>query len=173
MKWNLMLAKVKSQRKKLMVLLVILGIGAGGWYWYSAAAQNNRRENLVPITVTRGTIEEVITAQGKLEPKEYVDVGTQVSGQLKKIHVEIGDAVTKGQLLAEIDPRVYEARFEANQAKLNSLKAQLNEQKAQAILAKQNLKRNQNLIALNAVSQQVLQESEAEASVAEARVGAT
>ena len=102
-----------------------------------------------------------------------MDVGTQVSGQLKQIHVEIGDTVTKGQLLAEIDPRVYEARVEADQARLKSLKAQLNEQKAQTTLAKQNLKRNQNLIAVNAISQQVLQESEAEAAVAEARVGAT
>ena len=91
------------------------------------------KTGFVPVAVTQSTIEEVITAQGKLESKEYVDVGTQVSGQLKQIHVEIGDTVTKGQLLAEIDPRVYEARVEANQARLNSLKAQLNEQKAQTV----------------------------------------
>ena len=135
MKWNLMLARVKSQRTKLIILLAIIGVGVGGWYWYSAAAQNKRRENLVPITVTRGTIEEVVTAQGKLEPKQYVDVGTQVSGQLKKIHVDIGDTVRKGQLLAEIDPRVYQAQVEAGEAKLNSLRAQLNKQKAEAVLA--------------------------------------
>ena len=170
MKWNLMLARVKSQRTKLIILLAIVGVGVGGWYWYSAAAQNKRRENLVPITVTRGTIEEVVTAQGKLEPKQYVDVGTQVSGQLKKIHVDIGDTVRKGQLLAEIDPRVYQAQVEAGEAKLNSLRAQLNQQKAEAVLADQNLKRNQNLIAVNAVSQQALQETESQAAVAKAQV---
>src|ERR1044072_2720130 len=170
MKWNLMLAKVKSQRKKLVVLLVILGIGAGGWYWYSAAAQNNRRENLVPIAVTKGTIEEVVTAQGKLEAKQYVDVGTQVSGQLKKIHVDIGDTVRKGQLLAEIDPRVYQAQVEAGEAKLNSLRAQLNPQKAEAVLADQNLKSKQNLTAVKPVSQQALQETESQAAVAKAQV---
>lgn len=170
MKWNLMLARVKFQRKKLIGLLAVAGIAAGGWYWYSAAAQKPRRENLVPITVTKGTIEEVVTAQGKLEAKQYVDVGTQVSGQLKKIHVDIGDTVQKGQLLAEIDPRVYQAQVEAGEAKLNSLRAQLNQQKAEAVLAEQNLKRNQNLIAVNAVSQQALQETESQAAVAKAQV---
>lgn len=164
---------VASRRKKVVSVIATLSIISGGFYWFAGAAQKPREDRFRPVVVTQGTIEEVITAQGKLEPQEYVDVGTQVSGQLKKIHVDIGDTVAKGQLLAEIDPRVYEARFEANQAKLNSLKAQLNEQKAQAVLAKQNLKRNQNLIALNAISQQVLQESQAEEAVAEARVGAT
>jgi macrolide-specific efflux system membrane fusion protein len=170
MKWNLMLARLKFQRKKLIGLLALAGIAAGGWYWYSVAAQKPRRENLVPIAVTRGTIEEVVTAQGKLEAKQYVDVGTQVSGQLKKIHVDIGDTVRKGQLLAEIDPRVYQAQVEAGEAKLNSLRAQLNQQKAEAVLAEQNLKRNQNLIAVNAVSQQALQETESQAAVEKAQV---
>jgi len=168
MKWS-----TSARRKKMISLVTLVTIIAGGFYWFAYAAQKPREDRFRPVAVTRQTIEEVITAQGKLEPKEYVDVGTQVSGQLKNIHFDIGDTVTKGQLLAEIDPRVYEARVEADQARLKSLKAQLNEQKAQAILAKQKLKRNQNLIGLNAVSQQVLQESEAEASVAEARVGAT
>jgi len=170
MKWNLMLAKLKFQRKRLIGLLAVVGIVAGGWYWYSASTQKPQRENLIPITVTRGTIEEVVTSQGKLEPKQYVDVGTQVSGQLKKIHFDIGDSVHKGQLLAEIDPRVYQAQVEAGEAKLNSLRAQLNQQKAEAVLAEQNLKRNQNLIAVNAVSQQALQETESQAAVAKAQV---
>ena len=143
---------------------------AGGWYWYAAAARTPDKESLRPVSVTRGTIEEVVTAQGKLEPKQYVDVGTQVSGQLKRIYVDIGDAVTQGQLLADIDPRVYQSQVEASEAHLNSLKAQLNQQKAQAVLAEQNLKRNQSLIAINAVSQQALQETESEASVAKAQV---
>ena len=170
MKWNLMLAKLRFQRKKLIGLLAVVGIAAGGWYWYSVATQKPQRESLIPITVTRGTIEEVVTSQGKLEPKQYVDVGTQVSGQLKKIHVDIGNAVHKGELLAEIDPRVYQAQVEAGEAKLNSLRAQLNQQKAEAVLAEQNLKRNQNLIAVNAVSQQALQETESQAAVAKAQV---
>ncbi|MGH7798122.1 MAG: efflux RND transporter periplasmic adaptor subunit [Candidatus Binatia bacterium] len=170
MNWKLTLAK--APRKKLVGVLAIAVVAAGGWYWYSGAAQSQQQQTLRPLAVTRGTIEEVVTAQGKLEPKQYVDVGTQVSGQLKKIYVDIGDSVTKGQLLAEIDPRVVQAQVEAGEARLNSLRAQLNEQKAQALLAEQNLKRNQNLIAVNAVSRQALQETESQAAVAKAQVDA-
>jgi len=158
-----------ARRKTMIGALVILVIGAG-CYWYTAAAQRPQRDSLRPIAVTRANIEEVVTAQGKLEPKQYVDVGTQVSGQLKKINVDIGDTVTKGELLAEIDPRVYQAQVEAGEAKLNSLRAQLNQQKAEAVLADQNLQRNQNLIAANAVSKQALQETESQAAVAKAQV---
>ena len=167
MKWHV--SPLKTRRNKVIALLVVGTFVAGGCYWY-AAAQKPQSDSFRPIAVTRGTIEEVVTAQGKLEAKQYVDVGTQVSGQVKKIHVDIGDAVTKGELLAEIDPRVYQAQVEANEARINSLKAQLNQQKAELTLAEQNLKRNQNLIAINAVSQQVLQESESQAAVAKAQV---
>jgi membrane fusion protein, macrolide-specific efflux system len=159
----------KTRPIKIIGLLAVASLVAGGSYWY-AAAQKPQIDSLRPIAVTHGTIEEVVTAQGKLEAKQYVDVGTQVSGQVKTIHVEIGDAVTKGELLAEIDPRVYQAQVEANEARINSLKAQLNQQKAEQTLAEQNLKRNQNLIAINAVSQQVLQESESQAAVEKAQV---
>ncbi|MGE5306925.1 MAG: efflux RND transporter periplasmic adaptor subunit [Alphaproteobacteria bacterium] len=170
MKWKISLDK--PQRKKWIGGLAVMGIIAGGWFWYSSAAQTPASDLMRLVTVSRGNIEEVVTAQGKLEAKQYVDVGTQVSGQLKDIHVDIGDAVTKGQLLAEIDPRVYQAQVEAGEAHLNSLRAQLDEQKAAAVLAEQNLKRNQNLIAVNAVSRQALQETESQAAVARAQVQA-
>jgi macrolide-specific efflux system membrane fusion protein len=170
MKWKISLDK--PQRKKLVGGLAMMGVITGGWYWYSNAAQTPASDISRPIAVIRGNIEEVVTSQGKLEAKQYVDVGTQVSGQLKDIHVDIGNAVTKGQLLAEIDPRVYQAQVEAGEAHLNSLRAQLDQQKAAAVLAEQNLKRNQNLIAVNAVSQQALQETESQAAVARAQVEA-
>ena len=163
---------VKMGRNKLIGVGSLLLFIAGGWYWYSSAAQTPQDPAVRPIAVTRANIEEVVTSQGKLEAKQYVDVGTQVSGQLKKIHVDIGDTVTKGQLLAEIDPRVYQAQVEAGEAHLNSLRAQLDQQKAAASLAEQNLKRNQNLINANAVSQQALQETESQAAVARAQVQA-
>jgi macrolide-specific efflux system membrane fusion protein len=167
MKWYVGLPKM--QRRKIIGLLTVAGLMTGGWYWY-AAAQKPEQDSFRPIAVIQGTIEVVVSSQGKLEAKQYVDVGTQVSGQVKTIHVDIGDTVTKGQLLAEIDPRVYQAQVEANEARINSLKAQLNQQKAELTLAEQTLKRNQNLIAVNAVSQQVLQESESQAAVAKAQV---
>ena len=167
MKW---MKSVKQRRNQVIGLLVLAGLVAGGWYWYASAAREPEQNAQRPMTIARGTIQEVVTSQGKLEAKQYVDVGTQVSGQIKKLHVDIGDAVKQGQLLAEIDPRVYQSQVEANEAKLNSLRAQLNQQKAQLTLAEQNLKRNRDLFGVNAVSQQALQETESEAAVAKAQV---
>lgn len=160
----------KTRRNKIIGGFTVVSLTVGGWYWYTSTAQSSQGVVVQPIVVRRGNIEEVVTSQGKLEAKQYVDVGTQVSGQLKVIHVDIGDSVAKGQLLAEIDPRVYQSQVEAGEARLNSLRAQLNQQKAEALLADQNLKRNRNLIAVNAVSQQALQETESQAAVAKAQV---
>jgi macrolide-specific efflux system membrane fusion protein len=157
-------------KKALIGAVTVAAMLAGGWHWYARSAQDPDKERLLPIGVTRGTIEEVVTSQGKLEPKQYVDVGTQVSGQLKKIHVEIGDAVVQGQLLAEIDPRVYQAQVEANEARIKSLQAQLAQQKARLTLAEENLGRNRSLIAVDAISRQALQETESQAAVEKAQV---
>lgn len=60
---------------------------------------------LSTVSVTRNDIESSVTALGTLQPRRYVDVGAQASGQIRKLHVEVGDQVKAGQLLVEIDPR--------------------------------------------------------------------
>jgi len=82
--------KTSTGKKKIISLVAAVSLVGGGFYWFAGAAQKPREDRFRPVPVTQSTIEEVITAQGKLEPKEYVDVGSQVSGQLKQIHVEIG-----------------------------------------------------------------------------------
>lgn len=170
MSWRSFLIKMRPRR--LVAAMTLFAVAAGGWSWYAGAARKAPAELFVPVAVKNGTIEEVVTALGKLEPKQYVDVGTQVSGQLKVIHVDIGDIVTRGQLLAEIDPRVYQSQVEANEARLNSLQAALQQQEAELTLAEQNLKRNRELIEINAVSRQALEESESQAAVAQAELSA-
>ena len=145
----------------LIITMTLLALGGNGRSSQAAASQE--------MAVRQGSIEEIVTAQGKLEPKEYVDVGAQVSGQLKKIHVEIGDVVKAGDLLAEIDPRVYQAQVRANQARLRTLQAQLVEQEAQILLADQQHQRNQQLIESKAVSQEALEQSQTALKVAQAR----
>ena len=147
-----------------MGLLLLAGALYGVQRWRGEAPVDQ------PLArVERGDLEQVITAQGKLEPKEYVDVGAQVSGQLRDLHVELGDTVSRGQLIAEIDPRIYAARVEADRARLASLEAQLAEQQAQIVYARQVRDRNRGLIANNAVSREALEESESTLRVTEAR----
>ena len=122
--------------------------------------------------VRRGDIEKSIAALGSLQPKEYVDVGAQVSGQLKRVHVEVGQAVQQGALLAEIDPTLYAAQVAADEASLRNLQAQLKQQEAELRLARQTHERNRGLFRERAVSQELLEGSEAALEVAAARKAA-
>ncbi|WP_291590589.1 biotin/lipoyl-binding protein [Comamonas sp. UBA7528] len=85
----------------------------------------------------RGDIESSVAAIGTLQPVRSVDVGAQVSGQITRIHVAAGDTVQKGQLLAEIDASVLVATVESGQDQIASLRAQLDDARAQAELAGQ------------------------------------
>ncbi len=139
------------------VLLVII-IGAFMSYRSFSAAQTTYKT----ATVTQGSIEQTVTALGALQPKDYVDVGAQASGTLETVHVNIGDLVTKGELLAEIDPTVYESAVAADKAKLKDIQAQINGLQAQLDLAKIQNRRNQNLLKIDAVSKDVAEISAAQ-----------
>jgi macrolide-specific efflux system membrane fusion protein len=105
------------------------------------------------VTVAVGSIENTIAAAGSLQPSDYVDVGAQVSGQLQRLYVEIGDIVSEGQLLAEIDARVQEARVEASRANIESLESQIASRQATLDLARSNAERQARLKTQNATSQ--------------------
>ena len=152
------------------VLLAAGAIAAGiyGWRQWQAAGQPEIRN----AEVTLGDIEKSVTALGALQPKDYVDVGAQVSGQLDTVHVEIGDIVKKDQLLAEIDPTVIETRVRTDKANLDNLQAQFAQQQAELKLARLQLKRNQALYKSKAISQDALQTTETQVAVGEAKADA-
>ncbi|MCF5723237.1 efflux RND transporter periplasmic adaptor subunit [Pseudomonas syringae] len=128
------------------------------------------RDGLTTVTVTRGTIESSVTALGTLQPRRYVDVGAQASGQIQKIHVEAGDQVKAGQLLVEIDPSTQKAKLDASRYAIENLKAQLQEQRALHELARQKYQRQQRLVAGNATREEDVQTAKAELSATQARV---
>src|SRR5262245_18263505 len=111
---NLPVHLLKLPRVRFRLLLLVLAAMLFASFGGSDTSEHEGKR--ATHTIAIGSIEDVVTSQGKLEPKEYVDVGAQVSGQLKRIPVEIGDIVTPGQLLAEIDPRIYESRVAADKA---------------------------------------------------------
>jgi macrolide-specific efflux system membrane fusion protein len=122
---------------------------------------DSRNVGLVTAVAQRGNLEDTVTATGTLQPKEFVDVGTQVSGQLKKLLVEVGAVVKAGELLAEIDPSVYQSKVDADRAQLLNQGAQLADKQAQLALAELQLARQQNLMRENATSADALQVAEA------------
>ena len=145
-----------------LILAVCAVLAGGGYYaWQTWFAQDSSANPVLTAVVTRGNLEDAVTATGVLQPKEYVDVGTQVSGQLKTLLVEIGAVVKAGQLLAEIDPSVYQAKVDGDRAQLLNQQAQLEDKQAQLALADLQLTRQQNLTREEATTADALQSAEA------------
>jgi len=168
-------AERSSRRKRALrigvALLGALGLALGGYFgWRGFAGTSDPAAQLITAAVQRGTVEDAVTATGTLQPRDYVDVGTQVSGQLKKLHVEIGTNVKAGQLLAEIDPTVYLSRVDADRAQLQNLRAQLADRQAQLVLAEQQFQRQTNLMREQAGTAEALQTAEASLASAKAQL---
>ncbi|MBV1928469.1 MAG: efflux RND transporter periplasmic adaptor subunit [Gammaproteobacteria bacterium] len=122
--------------------------------------------------IKRGPIENTINTIGTLEPLRYVEVGAQVSGQVRKIHCLEGDDVTEGQLLVEVDATVFETRVQNSEASLEGNRAQLQQLQAELELAELRAKRNKGLYSKKAVSEDTLFESLANERILRARIRA-
>lgn len=161
----------RPKRRTLLFALPLLAAavaaGGGAWWW---TGREDEAAKWVTAKATRGDIEDTTTALGTLQPLEYVDVGTQVSGQLRRVYVQVGDQVTQGQPLAEIDPTLYGSKVDAGQANLQNLHAQLTEKQAQATLADELFARQQRMLAANATSQEAFQNAQTVQKAARAQV---
>lgn len=155
---------------KFALALLLTAAGGSTWWYWTARAKTAPDYVTQPVVV--GDIEATVSALGSLQPLQYVDVGTQVSGQLQKIYVDYGDKVTAGKLLAEIDPTVYESKVNADEAQLLNLKAQIAEKEAQKILADAQFKRQKALLAAHATSQDAYDSANATLKVTAAQIDA-
>jgi len=154
--------KARPTRRIALIIGAVVLLAGAAYFAYSQWFVGTRpADRYTTAVVTRGDIEDTVTATGTLQPRDYVDVGTQVSGQLKVVHVEIGSKVKQGDLLAEIDPTVYRSRVDANRAQLQNQEAQLADRQAQLQLAQQQLRRQQNLMKEQATTEEALQTAEA------------
>lgn len=141
----------------LVGLLAAGGTGLSLWF----GGNGDEAGKYVTAAVERGDIEETVSAIGAVQPREYVDVGTQVTGQLRTLRVAIGDVVKQADVVAEIDPILFQTRVNAAEATIANLQAQLSDRQAQRVLAEQQYQRNLKLREADAVSEEALQESKA------------
>lgn len=160
-----MTAVIRSWPRRAMLLLILVIAMAGYWLFGSQPASGYITES-----VRRGDVESTVVAIGTLQPRESVDVGAQVSGQVMRIHVQAGDQVQKGQLLAEIDASLHEATVEADRAALDGLRAQLQDQQAQLDLARQQHQRQLRLAKDDATREEDVQTAVATLKSAEAKL---
>jgi HlyD family secretion protein len=110
--------------------------------------------------VTKGDVQQAVTATGTVNAVKTVLVGTQVSGTIKTLYVDFNSRVKKGQLIARIDPSTFESQVQ--QAEANMLAAQANVEKADASLvdAKRTYDRNKELFAKNLIPRSDLDAAE-------------
>jgi len=149
--------------------LVALALG-GGIAWRRSHANNGPK--FETVAVEKGPIVARVTATGTLSALVTVQVGTQVSGTLQKINVDFNSPVTKGQLIAKIDPRLFDAAVEQSRANYVAGQGNLAKAKAQAVDARRQYTRNKALRDQNLIAQADLDTSEANALAAEAGVQA-
>jgi macrolide-specific efflux system membrane fusion protein len=154
--------RISRLARPALVLAACALLAGGGYYaWQTWFGDDSSAGAILTAAATRGNLEDTVTATGTLQPKDFVDVGTQVSGQLKKLYVDIGAVVKAKDLLAEIDPSVYQAKVDGDQAQLLNLHAQLADKQAQLALAELQLIRQQNLTREDATTADALQIAEA------------
>jgi len=127
----------------LIAALLVAGAGALGYYWLFGTT----KVLYATATVVRGDIESTVVAAGVLQPILYVDVGAQTSGKLQSLKVKRGDQVTKGQVLAEIDPVLADSALTAANATLQNITSQRAQKQAQLALAQAQKDRSDKLFA--------------------------
>lgn len=162
----------RRRRRRWPWLLAAALLIAGAGYYYAGGPAPEATPAFQTATVELGDIEISVNAIAKMQPKTYVDVGTQVSGQLRVIHPEVGDLVKKDELLAEIDPTVYATRVAGDRASLDNLRAQLAQAEAQLALDKLRNQRAQQLLANQSGSKDAADAALATERISEAKIDA-
>ena len=113
---------MKFNRKWTIGAMVGACIIAGGALWKASAKPATR---YATAAVTVGNLEQTVLAVGRLHAKELVAVGAQVSGQVKRLHVELGQQVKAGDLIAEVDAQPQRIKLRNAEASVTALQAQL------------------------------------------------
>jgi len=151
-----------KKRWIILGLVLILG-GVGAYYHHTKKAQTLNPAFFEMTPVAKGSIKQIVTATGTIQPINTISVGTQVSGIVEKVLADYNDEVKEGQLLAQLDTSVLiENRNDAN--------ARLELAKAKQKIAKLNYDRIEKLYKDKLIAKASLEESEIELATADANV---
>lgn len=183
-----MTATQKKWLKWAILSLIVISLAALAYWYFKPKPQ---KPNYITANVERSDIENSVMSTGKIEGIKQVDVGAQVSGEVTKLYVEVGDTVKKGDVIAQIDPVTLQNTLTTQQATLQQSKANLESTKSayqtkQAALAtaRADLKgkiatlqqsqteynRLKSLLAMNAISKQELEQADTAVKTAQANV---
>jgi HlyD family secretion protein len=162
-----------SLRKRVLWILVLFVLcGAGLGYWRYRATHRPPDVQYKTAPIERRAIVGRVTASGTLSALVTVQVGTQVSGRIQKLTADFNSQVTKGQLVAKIDPQLFEAAVQQAQANYLSAKAGVATAEATAVNADKVYARVKALHEQNLAAQADLDTAEAGVATSHAQVDA-
>ena len=160
----------KIKLSKLIIIAVVaIAIAATAWYFFKPEPEQNQ---FITADVSRGDIENSVLATGVLEATKMVSVGSQVSGQVKKMYVVLGDQVKQGQLIAQIDSIRQENELKTAEANIKNQQAQLATRQANLAKVEAEYNRQKAMYAQDATSRAELESALASFKTAQADITA-
>ncbi|MFW9616973.1 efflux RND transporter periplasmic adaptor subunit [Aquabacterium sp.] len=147
-------------------------LAAAGWGVKAVLFPPKAAPQVITAKVEQTDMEDTVLATGTIEASKEVSVGAQVSGQIKRLHVDLGDHVKVGQLIAEIDSTTQQNALRNAEAQVALLQAQLQAKKALLKQAELSFKRKQELFKQDAGSRADLEDAEASLSTTKAEIAA-
>ncbi|ADU36898.1 macrolide transporter subunit MacA [Variovorax paradoxus] len=148
----------RRSRKVLLGIAALVVLAAVAFFWLSPA----KKTEYLTATVQRTDLENAVLATGVLQALRQVEVGAQVSGQLKSLKVALGQTVKKGDWLAEIDPVISQNTLAQEQAKLENLQAQKLAKEVRIKQAELTWARQREMLAQDAAPRQDMESADAE-----------
>jgi HlyD family secretion protein len=128
-----MIFLVKKMKRSALLVVALLMVGGAGAAGYTPAKEYWKKRNQ-PVwktsKVVRGDVISVVNATGTIKPVLSVQIGSFVSGPIEELYVDFNQEVAKGELLAKIDARIYDAAMKRDQATLATRHAELKRVKA-------------------------------------------
>ena len=155
--------------KLIVAIIAALAIAVTAWYFLKP---KQTQPQYITAEVSRGDIENSVLATGVLEATKMVSVGAQVSGQVKKMYVQLGDEVKQGQLIARIDSVRQENDLKTAEASIKNQQAQLAVKNANLAKVDAEYKRQQAMYAQDATSRAELESALASFKTAQADIAA-
>ncbi len=150
-----------------IVVLVVIGIGV-----FFALRNKGNVPQYKTEKITKGDLTTVVTATGTMNAVTTVLVGTQVSGTIKTLYVDFNSHVKKGQMIAQIDPALFQAQVDQARANLVTAKANLAKAEVSVVDTQRTLERNRQLFSKNLIARSDLDTAETNYDSAVAQVNA-
>jgi len=154
--------------KRLLVLIVLAVVFVGGGLFYYRLHNAAKAPTPVTAAVTRGAVIAKVDATGTLAPVRTVQVGSQVSGTIKALHADYNSEVKKGQVVAELDPSLFQTQVEQARATLIKAESDVDRAKVDVDDSAAKARRAQELFDQKLISRNDLETAQATAMQAEA-----